>query len=55
MRLPKAKAASWHAIVDLGIDVAALKTLQAQGIGGDQSTVHGNDYYMHADGLMKVR
>ena len=43
------------AIVDLGIDVAALKTLQAQGIVGAaiNPTVHGNDYYKHADGLMK--
>ena len=43
------------AIVDLGIDIAALKTLQAQGIVGAaiNPTVHGNDYYKHADGLMK--
>ena len=43
------------AIVDLGIDIAALKTLQVQGIVGAaiNPTVHGNDYYKHAAGLMK--
>ncbi len=43
------------AIVDLDADIASLKTLQAQGIVGAaiNPTVHGNDYYKHADGLMK--
>jgi len=43
------------AIVDLDADIAALKTLQAQGIVGAavNPTVHGNDYYKDADRLMK--
>jgi predicted TIM-barrel fold metal-dependent hydrolase len=42
------------AIVDPSIDIAGLKALQAQGIVGAaiNPTVHGNDYYRHADGLM---
>src|SRR5207342_2408105 len=36
-------------------DVATLKALQQRGIVGAaiNPTVHGNDYYKHADGLMK--
>ena len=43
------------AIVDLDADVATLKEFQAQGIVGVaiNPTFHGNDYYRHADGLMK--
>jgi predicted TIM-barrel fold metal-dependent hydrolase len=43
------------AIVDLEVDVATLEELQAQGIVGAaiNPTFHGNDYYKHADGLMK--
>ena len=43
------------AIVDLNADTATLKTLQAQGVVGAaiNPTVHGNDYYRHAEGLMK--
>ena len=43
------------AIVDLEVDVATLKEFQAQGIVGAavNPTFHGNDYYKHADGLMK--
>jgi predicted TIM-barrel fold metal-dependent hydrolase len=43
------------AIVDLDTDVATLKALQARGIVGTaiNPTVHGNDYYRHADRLMK--
>jgi predicted TIM-barrel fold metal-dependent hydrolase len=43
------------AIVDLNADTATLKTLQAQGVVGAaiNPTVHGNDYYKDADGLMK--
>jgi predicted TIM-barrel fold metal-dependent hydrolase len=43
------------AIVDLDADRATLKTLQAEGVVGIaiNPTVHGNDYYKNADGLMK--
>jgi predicted TIM-barrel fold metal-dependent hydrolase len=43
------------AIVDLDAGVATLKELQAQGIVGVaiNPTFHGNEYYRHADGLMK--
>jgi predicted TIM-barrel fold metal-dependent hydrolase len=43
------------AIVDLDADAATLKQFQAQGIVGAalNPTFHGNDYYRHADGLMK--
>ncbi|HET7803012.1 MAG TPA: amidohydrolase family protein [Pseudolabrys sp.] len=43
------------AIVDLDAGAAALKSLQGQGVVGVaiNPTVHGNDYYRHADGLMK--
>src|SRR5215831_15955956 len=43
------------AIVDMDADVATLKRFQAQGIIGValNPTFHGNDYYRHADGLMK--
>jgi len=43
------------AIVDLDADIATLKTLRSQGIVGVaiNPTVHGNDYYRHADRLMK--
>jgi len=43
------------AIVDLDADTATLKQLQAKGIVGAaiNPTFHGNDYYKHADGLMK--
>lgn len=43
------------AIVDLEADAATLKQLQAKGIVGAaiNPTFHGNDYYKHADGLMK--
>lgn len=43
------------AIVDLDADMATLKQLQAQGIVGVaiNPTFHGNDYYKHADGLMR--
>jgi predicted TIM-barrel fold metal-dependent hydrolase len=43
------------AIIDLEADVATLKEFQAQGIVGAaiNPTFHGNDYYKHADGLMK--
>jgi predicted TIM-barrel fold metal-dependent hydrolase len=43
------------AIVGLDTDTAILKTLQSQGIVGVaiNPTVHGNDYYKHADRLMK--
>jgi predicted TIM-barrel fold metal-dependent hydrolase len=43
------------AIVDLDVDTAALKALAAQGIVGAaiNPTFHGNDYYKHADRLLK--
>jgi len=43
------------AIVDLDANVAMLKKFQAKGIVGVaiNPTFHGNDYYKHADGLMK--
>jgi predicted TIM-barrel fold metal-dependent hydrolase len=43
------------AIVDLDADVATLKQLQAKGVVGAavNPTFHGNEYYKHADGLMK--
>jgi predicted TIM-barrel fold metal-dependent hydrolase len=43
------------AIIDLEADVATLKEFQAQGIVGAaiNPTFHDNDYYKHADGLMK--
>lgn len=43
------------AIVDLDADMATLKQLQAQGVVGVaiNPTFHGNDYYKHADGLMR--
>jgi predicted TIM-barrel fold metal-dependent hydrolase len=43
------------AIVDLDAGAAALKSLQGQGVVGVaiNPTVQGNDYYRHADGLMK--
>lgn len=43
------------AIVDLNADATVLRELQAQGVVGVaiNPTFHGNDYYKHADGLMK--
>ncbi|MGA9562124.1 MAG: amidohydrolase family protein [Pseudolabrys sp.] len=43
------------AIIDLDAEIATLRELQAQGIVGAaiNPTFHGNDYYKHADGLMK--
>ena len=43
------------AIVDIDADPATLKSLQARGVIGIavNPTVHGNDYYKHADSLMK--
>ena len=43
------------AIVDLDADTATLKKFQARGIVGAaiNPTFHGNDYYTHAEGLMK--
>jgi len=43
------------AIVDLDADIATLKSLRAQDVVGIaiNPTVHGNDYYKRADGLMK--
>jgi predicted TIM-barrel fold metal-dependent hydrolase len=43
------------AIIDLDADVATLKQFRSQGIIGAavNPTFHGNDYYKHADGLMK--
>src|SRR5262249_57959069 len=43
------------AIVDLNADIATLKRFQAQGIVGAaiNPTFHGNEYYKHADILMK--
>ena len=43
------------AIVNPDTDIATLKSLQAQGVVGIaiNPTVHGNDYYGRADGLMK--
>jgi predicted TIM-barrel fold metal-dependent hydrolase len=43
------------AIVDLEADVATLKRFQAQGIVGAaiNPTFHGNEYYKHANSLMK--
>jgi predicted TIM-barrel fold metal-dependent hydrolase len=43
------------AIVDLEADAGTLKKLKARGIVGAavNSTFHGNNYYQHADGLMK--
>jgi predicted TIM-barrel fold metal-dependent hydrolase len=43
------------AIVDVNADIATLKELRAKGIVGVaiNPTFHGNDFYKHADGLMK--
>lgn len=43
------------AIVDLDADAAVLKQLRAQGVVGVavNPTFHGNDYYKHADALMR--
>jgi len=43
------------AIIDLDADIATLREFQAQGIVGAaiNPTFHGNDYYKHANGLMK--
>jgi predicted TIM-barrel fold metal-dependent hydrolase len=43
------------AIVDVHADAATLRDLQARGIVGAavNPTFHGNDYYRHAEGLMK--
>jgi predicted TIM-barrel fold metal-dependent hydrolase len=43
------------AIVNLDTDIATLKRLQAHGIVGvaANATFHGNDYYKHADDLMR--
>jgi len=43
------------AIVDLDVDIATLKRLQAQGIVGAaiNPTFYGNEHYKQADGLMK--
>lgn len=43
------------AIVDLDVDIATLKKLQAQGVVGAavNPTFHGNEHYKHADDLMK--
>jgi predicted TIM-barrel fold metal-dependent hydrolase len=43
------------AIVDLDANIATLKKFRARGIVGAaiNATFHGNDYYKHAEGLMK--
>jgi predicted TIM-barrel fold metal-dependent hydrolase len=43
------------AIVNVDASTATLKTLKAKGIVGAavNATFHGNDYYRHAEGLMK--